>query len=381
MKRYLLIALATTVALPVAAQDIGAALDNSAIGHLEISPSTAETPLPPTTAPTNAPLPPAQVEASPPAEAPPALPAESPPPPAEAPVPLPLATAVPPPIAVEALAPAPVEMAAPVAVVVPPQPTEAAAPVVLAAPTSRPASGHPLGNIMQRVAAPATSVVTPIVAVPDTARASGLSAAPPQPAPPHAGSGNRPEQRREPPRERRDIFSFERDDGRRDPFNTASNLDRDGNPFSDADARWHYTNRDGPQDVTEIWGYQRRQRLQRGPGDRDYDSRFFTGYTRNWDRSWRDRTNFDWRRLRKSNARLFTFPVYVNPYGRDYVYRPFAVGDYLDPRFSTAELVRPGQFGLPDAYKPFRWVRYYDDALVVDMRNGKIVDVVFEMFF
>ncbi|MGJ3626168.1 RcnB family protein [Sphingomonas sp. MMS24-JH45] len=36
---------------------------------------------------------------------------------------------------------------------------------------------------------------------------------------------------------------------------------------------------------------------------------------------------------------------------------------------------------LPEPYGPYRWVRYYDDALLVDVYTGRVVDVVYGMFW
>jgi hypothetical protein len=36
---------------------------------------------------------------------------------------------------------------------------------------------------------------------------------------------------------------------------------------------------------------------------------------------------------------------------------------------------------LPAAYGSYRWVRYYDDVLLVDVRNGRVVDVIRDFFW
>ena len=30
---------------------------------------------------------------------------------------------------------------------------------------------------------------------------------------------------------------------------------------------------------------------------------------------------------------------------------------------------------------PYRWVRYYDDALLVDIYSGEVVDVIYDFFW
>jgi hypothetical protein len=36
---------------------------------------------------------------------------------------------------------------------------------------------------------------------------------------------------------------------------------------------------------------------------------------------------------------------------------------------------------LPPVYGPYRWVRYWDDALLVDVRSGRVVDVIHNFFW
>jgi Ni/Co efflux regulator RcnB len=41
----------------------------------------------------------------------------------------------------------------------------------------------------------------------------------------------------------------------------------------------------------------------------------------------------------------------------------------------------PWRYRLPAAYGSYRWVRYYDDVLLVDLRNGRVVDVIRDFFW
>jgi hypothetical protein len=36
---------------------------------------------------------------------------------------------------------------------------------------------------------------------------------------------------------------------------------------------------------------------------------------------------------------------------------------------------------LPASYDSYRWVRYYDDVILVDMRSGRIVDIIYDFFW
>ena len=41
----------------------------------------------------------------------------------------------------------------------------------------------------------------------------------------------------------------------------------------------------------------------------------------------------------------------------------------------------PYDYRLPEAYGEYRWVRYYNDALLVDIYSGEVVDVVYDIFY
>ena len=41
----------------------------------------------------------------------------------------------------------------------------------------------------------------------------------------------------------------------------------------------------------------------------------------------------------------------------------------------------PWQYRLPPAYGPYRWVRYWDDALLVNIYTGEVVDVIHNFFW
>ena len=41
----------------------------------------------------------------------------------------------------------------------------------------------------------------------------------------------------------------------------------------------------------------------------------------------------------------------------------------------------PWAYRLPEAYDDFRWVRYYNDALLVDVYTGEVVDVIQNIFW
>ena len=73
---------------------------------------------------------------------------------------------------------------------------------------------------------------------------------------------------------------------------------------------------------------------------------------------------------------------YYSPY-RSWSYRPLSIGFSLQPLFYSSRywIDDPWQYRLPEAYGPYRWVRYYDDALLVDIYSGEVVDVIHDFFW
>jgi Nickel/cobalt transporter regulator len=107
------------------------------------------------------------------------------------------------------------------------------------------------------------------------------------------------------------------------------------------------------------------------------------GSYRDWNRGWRNNNRYNWEGYRYQNRGLYRSQRYVHPYGYNYSYRRFSIGFYLDDLFFSSRywLTDPWQYRLPDVYGPYRWVRYYDDVLLVDVRNGRVVDVVYDFFW
>lgn len=101
-----------------------------------------------------------------------------------------------------------------------------------------------------------------------------------------------------------------------------------------------------------------------------------------WNRDWRRDSRYDWQRYRNSNRNIYRVGRYYAPY-RDYSYRRLNAGFYLDSLFfgSRYWINDPWYYRLPPADGPFRWVRYYDDALLVDTYTGEVVDVIYNFFW
>ncbi|HEX6218663.1 MAG TPA: RcnB family protein [Sphingomicrobium sp.] len=102
---------------------------------------------------------------------------------------------------------------------------------------------------------------------------------------------------------------------------------------------------------------------------------------RRWSGDWRRDGRYDWRRYRDRNRSRFHLGFYFDPFGWNY--RRHSIGWRLWPSYYGQDywLNDPWQYRLPPAYGPYRWVRYYDDALLVNIYTGTVVDVIHNFFW
>jgi hypothetical protein len=140
----------------------------------------------------------------------------------------------------------------------------------------------------------------------------------------------------------------------------------------DNDARWQDNRHGGDRDRDDRWRGNR-DRNGRWQGDGSY---------RRWDNHWRNDHRYDWNRYRNYNRNIFHIGVYYAPYSY-YSYRPLGIGYRLDSLFfgSSYWINDPWQYRLPAAYGPYRWIRYYDDVLLVDIYTGEVIDVIHNFFW
>lgn len=103
--------------------------------------------------------------------------------------------------------------------------------------------------------------------------------------------------------------------------------------------------------------------------------------TTRWSGQWRNDRTYDWRRHRDRHRSIYRLGYYRDPYGSRY--RRFSIGFNLFPSYyrSSYWLYDPWMYRLPPAYGPYRWVRYYDDALLINIYSGQVVDVVYDFFW
>ena len=59
------------------------------------------------------------------------------------------------------------------------------------------------------------------------------------------------------------------------------------------------------------------------------------------------------------------------------------IGFFLDSLFFSSRyyINDPWAYRLPSVYGPYRWVRYYDDVVLVDIYTGEVVDVIHDFFW
>lgn len=180
--------------------------------------------------------------------------------------------------------------------------------------------------------------------------------------------------------------TFDRDnDGRVDPQwdrNRNGRVDEvwDDNRNGRLDRRWD-RNRDGRLDGR--WDRNDDERVDRR-WDRNGNGRVDNRYRRygGWDRGWRNDRRYDWYGHRSRYSDIYRLGRYYSPY-RDWRYRRLDIGFSLWPLFYSQQywISDPWHYRLPEAYGPYRWVRYYDDALLVDVRTGQVVDVIHGVFW
>jgi hypothetical protein len=100
-----------------------------------------------------------------------------------------------------------------------------------------------------------------------------------------------------------------------------------------------------------------------------------------WSTGWRNNDRYDWRRWRDRHRSWFHLGFYYDPFGWDYY--PYQIGWRLWPSYygSRFWINDPWQYRLPYAPPGYRWVRYWDDALLVDTWTGEVVDVIHDFFW
>ena len=102
---------------------------------------------------------------------------------------------------------------------------------------------------------------------------------------------------------------------------------------------------------------------------------------RHWNHDWRSDGHHDWQNHRRRHRSLFHLGFYYDPFG--WRYRPYSIGWRMWPSYyrSSYWLNDPWMYRLPYAPPGYRWIRYYDDAVLVDTWDGQVVDVIYNFFW
>jgi hypothetical protein len=117
------------------------------------------------------------------------------------------------------------------------------------------------------------------------------------------------------------------------------------------------------------------------PAPAPVEARHYSGNHQRWRSDWRNDRRYNWRRYRDNNRWLFNLGFYYDPFGWNY--RRHSIGWRLYPSYYSSSfwLDDPWMYRLPPAYGPYRWVRYWDDALLVNIYTGHVVDVAHDFFW
>lgn len=124
-------------------------------------------------------------------------------------------------------------------------------------------------------------------------------------------------------------------------------------------------------------------RGDRHDGRPGYNNGWNNNGNRGWNRDWRRDNRYNYNYYRNQNRNLYHLPRYYAPAGWGYGYRRFSIGFTLNSFLYDQDywIDDADYYRLPPAYGPYRWVRYYNDALLVDIRTGYVVDTVYDIFW
>ena len=100
-----------------------------------------------------------------------------------------------------------------------------------------------------------------------------------------------------------------------------------------------------------------------------------------WDTRWRSNNRYDWQDWRRHHRSHFHLGLYFDPFGWNY--QPWQIGWRLWPNYYSSRywISDPWEYRLPYAPPGYRWIRYWDDAILVDTFTGEAVDVIHNFFW
>ena len=100
-----------------------------------------------------------------------------------------------------------------------------------------------------------------------------------------------------------------------------------------------------------------------------------------WRPNWRNNQRYDWSDYRRHHRSMYHQRSYRDPFG--WRYQLFSIGWRLWPNYYSSSywINDPWMYRLPPAPPGTRWIRYYNDVLLVDMWSGEVVDVIHNFFW
>jgi Ni/Co efflux regulator RcnB len=100
-----------------------------------------------------------------------------------------------------------------------------------------------------------------------------------------------------------------------------------------------------------------------------------------WSTNWRHNNKYDWYNYRHHHRSLFHLGFYFDPFG--WGYQPWSIGWRLWPNYYSSRywISDPYQYRLPYAPPGYQWIRYWNDAVLVDTYSGEVVDVLYNFFW
>ncbi|HTE83906.1 MAG TPA: RcnB family protein [Dehalococcoidia bacterium] len=95
-----------------------------------------------------------------------------------------------------------------------------------------------------------------------------------------------------------------------------------------------------------------------------------------WSTNWRNNSKYDWQNWRRHHRSWFHLGFYYDPFG--WGYYPYQIGWRLWPSYYSSNywINDPWQYRLPYAPPGYVWIRYWNDALLVDTWTGQVVDMI-----
>lgn len=101
-----------------------------------------------------------------------------------------------------------------------------------------------------------------------------------------------------------------------------------------------------------------------------------------WRGHWRRDRRYDWYNWRRGHRDRFHLGFYFDPFG--WGYRRYSAGWRLWPAYYSSSsywLQDAWYYRLPYAPPGYRWIRYYNDAVLVDTWDGRVADVIYNFFW